>query len=106
MGLFNIKLQDPEFYTLAEESSVITIDKTNKTIRLEGVDKVFHYQQHEIEETLLESGGVLPLYNQFRIKVFRHITVPKVKSGRKPGEVDPVNGMGLTDGPKPVSIEW
>ncbi|KAM0269656.1 hypothetical protein ACHAQH_009676 [Verticillium albo-atrum] len=35
MGLFNIGIQDPEFYAVAKEDSVITIDKDAKTIRIE-----------------------------------------------------------------------
>ncbi|VUC35914.1 unnamed protein product [Clonostachys rosea] len=81
MGLFNLKIQDPEFYDAAVEDSVITIDKDNQTIRLEGVDKVFKYEQSKIEQTLLDSGGILPLYNQFGRRVFRHITSSKAKPG-------------------------
>lgn len=85
MGLFNIKIQDPAFYAAAQEDCEITIDKPAKTISIAGVDQVFHYEQHGIEETLLEAGGVLPLYSKFGTKVFRHITAPKVKSGRGDG---------------------
>ncbi|KAM0328536.1 hypothetical protein ACHAQA_004943 [Verticillium albo-atrum] len=87
MGLFNIKLQDPEFYSIAQEGSAITIDKDAKTIQIEGVETLFHYQQSAIEQTLLDSGGVLPLYGQFGRKVFRHITMPKVRGSRKRKEV-------------------
>lgn len=82
MGLFNIKIQDEAFYAAAQEDCEITINKSDKTIAIQGVERVFHYEQHAIEDTLLEAGGVLPLYSKFGTKVFRHITAPKVKNGR------------------------
>lgn len=106
MGLFNIKLQDPEFYKHAQEDSVITIDKDTKTIRIEGYDKVFYYQQSEIEETLLEAGGVLPLYSQLGSNVFRRITMPRVKGVRKrPASSDPCS-MSLSGEEKSGNIDW
>lgn len=106
MGLFNIKLQDLDFYKIAQEDSVITIDKDNKTICIEGYKNVFYYQQSDIEETLLDAGGVLPLYSQFGGKVFRRITMPKVKGGRKRKEL----GSGFTtealDCSEPSTFEW
>lgn len=100
MGLFNIKLLDPDFYVNACEDSIITIDKNNKTVHIGGVDKVYHYQQSEIEETMLDAGGVMPLYNQFGSTVFRHITAPKRKDGRQRG-----NHNGIGDATQP-SKDW
>ncbi|KAI7764302.1 hypothetical protein LZL87_013642 [Fusarium oxysporum] len=68
MGLFNIKINDPRFYELAQEDSVITINKDNKTIQIEGSDMTFYYVQLDVEEALIESGGVLPLYSEARNK--------------------------------------
>ncbi len=100
MGLFNIKLQDPEFYAAAQEDAVITIDKDAKTIQIEGVAKIFEYEQSDIEQTLLDSGGVLPLYGQFGRQVFRHITMPKVTGSRKRKEIDPVDPGVFSDTPR------
>lgn len=85
MGLFNIKLQDPDFYANVREDTVVTIDKDQKKITIEGYDKVFFYQQSQVEETLLDAGGVLPLYKQFSTNVFRQITkqAPKTSVKRK-----------------------
>ncbi|KAF4451016.1 3-isopropylmalate dehydrogenase [Fusarium albosuccineum] len=105
MGLFNIKLQDPEFYEVAQEDSVISIDKENKTITVEGHDGVFYYEQSDIEETLLESGGVLPLHSQLGSKVFRRITMPRVKGGRKK-EVGNTCITGLLDNDQNSSFDW
>lgn len=98
MGLFNIKLDDPAFYEAAREDAVITIDKDAKTICIDGVDEVFSYQQSQIEQTLLDSGGVLPLYGQFGRKVFRHITTPKVRGSRKRKEIDPIHTAVFSGG--------
>ncbi|CAH0018776.1 unnamed protein product [Clonostachys rhizophaga] len=97
MGLFNIKLQDDEFYQNAQEDSAIVIDKESKTVQIEGYDKVFHYRQSDIEETLLQAGGVLPLYSKLGSKVFRSITMPRVKAGKKKAQ----NGNGKQ---QPVSL--
>jgi hypothetical protein len=81
MGLFNITLSDPEFYILVNEGSIVIIDRQARTVQIEGTDKVFHYQQSEIEKTLLEAGGVLPLYNRFGPSVFRKISSANTGQG-------------------------
>lgn len=83
MGLFNIVFQDPDFYDNVHEDSVIEINKDEKTITVDGLDRVFHFHHTPIEETLLDAGGVLPLYGEFGTQVFRKITVPPPKTGRK-----------------------
>jgi homoaconitate hydratase len=83
MGLFSIKLQDPDFYASANEDSIIEINKDEKTIAIEGLSKVFRYDHTIIEETLLDAGGVLPLYGEFGTSVFRKITAPPLKHGKK-----------------------
>ncbi|KAJ4255972.1 hypothetical protein NW762_009046 [Fusarium torreyae] len=106
MGLFNIKLQDHRFYELAQEDSVITINKDGKTIQIEGYCESFPYQQSDVEETLIESGGVLPLYSQLGRKVFRHITLPKVKGGRKRPRGSVSSSAGVSGSDRNSSIEW
>ncbi|KAM5519539.1 aconitase family protein [Fusarium oxysporum f. sp. phaseoli] len=100
MGLFSIKIQDPRFYELAREDSVITINKDNKTIHIEGSDITFHYMQSEVEEALVESGGVLPLYSKLGKGVFRHLTAPKIKGGSRAGHgngTDSFSSRGSAD---------
>lgn len=106
MGLYNIKLQDQDFYDIAQEDSVITIDKDSRTMQIEGYEKVFPYRQSDIEATLLEAGGVLPLYSQFGKKVFRRITAPRVKTGKKRESSRNSLTMGLLDKAAPLSFEW
>ncbi|KAJ5950025.1 Aconitase/3-isopropylmalate dehydratase large subunit alpha/beta/alpha subdomain 1/3 [Penicillium verhagenii] len=74
MGLFNITLPDANFYALANEDSVVIIDRQARTVQVEGNGHVFHYQQSEMEKTLLDAGGVLPLYKRFGRSVFREIS--------------------------------
>ncbi|KAH7468220.1 putative aconitate hydratase [Fusarium oxysporum f. sp. matthiolae] len=100
MGLFSIKIQDPRFYELAQEDSVITINKDNKTIHIEGSDITFPYMQSEVEEALVESGGVLPLYSKLGKGVFRHLTAPKIKGGSRAGHgngTDSFSSRGSAD---------
>ena len=106
MGLFNIKLQDPRFYELAQEDSVITINKDDKTIHIEGSDEAFRYEQSEVEETLIEAGGVLPLYSKLGRKVFRHITVSKVKGRRARAQGSASSDSGCSTGDGSLSIDW
>ncbi|KAJ6115222.1 Aconitase/3-isopropylmalate dehydratase large subunit alpha/beta/alpha subdomain 1/3 [Penicillium sp. IBT 16267x] len=92
MGLFNITLPDPEFYSLANEDSIVIIDREAKTVQVGGTDQIFNYQQSEMEKTLLEAGGVLPLYNRFGRSVFREISNTNAKrsmgsSGARAGKV-------------------
>ncbi|KAL4928987.1 uncharacterized protein BDV17DRAFT_281562 [Aspergillus undulatus] len=95
MGLFNIKIQDDDFYAQVGEDSVVTIEKDNKTIRVEGASKVFHYEQSEIEEALLEAGGVMPLYTRFGNAVFRQLTKPKRKQPHLDG-IDKTNELSCS----------
>ncbi|RBR10194.1 uncharacterized protein FIESC28_09580 [Fusarium coffeatum] len=106
MGLFNIKLQDPRFYELAHEDAVITINKDDKTIHIEGSEEAFRYEQSEVEETLIEAGGVLPLYSKLGRKVFRHITVPKIKGRRTRTQGSASSDSGCSTGDASSSIDW
>jgi homoaconitate hydratase len=86
MGLFSIKLQEQKFYDNVHEDSVLTINKDTKTIQIKGYSKLFTYEQSEIEERLLDAGGVMPLYTEFGNAVFRQLTKPKTvksKTGSK-----------------------
>ncbi|KAF5975154.1 LEU2-beta-isopropyl-malate dehydrogenase [Fusarium coicis] len=99
----HIKIQDHRFYELALEDSVITIDKDAKRIQIEGSDVTFRYMQSEVEEALVESGGVLPLYSKLGKGVFRHLTAPKVKAGKG---VKNVNVPGSLGSRERTDISW
>lgn len=73
MGLYNIVMKDPTFYEYAKEDVGITIDKSQKLIMLDNTKKVFPYTISTLEETLLDSGGVVSLYKKFDKALFRHL---------------------------------
>lgn len=105
MGLFNVRLQDPDFYASAHEDSIIEINKEEKTIAIEGQSKVFHYNHAAIEETLLDAGGVLPLYGEFGSSVFRKITAPPLKHGKK-RKADNQESLAHDDQKGSGMLEW
>ncbi|KAL4901752.1 hypothetical protein BDW74DRAFT_169953 [Aspergillus multicolor] len=86
MGMFSITLPDAEFYAHVQEDSIVTIDRGKNTVQIEGFDGIFTYQQSEMEKTLLEAGGVLPLYSQFGRAVFREIAW--ANTSRSTGQTD------------------
>jgi homoaconitate hydratase len=104
MGLFNIKMQDSRFYELAQEDAIITINKDYRTVMIEGFDEVFCYEQSEVEEILIDAGGVLPLYSKLGRGLFRHITVPKARRGRERTQRSVSNSSGCSTGD--TSIDW
>jgi hypothetical protein len=107
MGLYNITLQDDAFYADVSEGSTVIIDKEQKTVRVEGFDQVFRYQHSEIEETLLEVGGILPLYNQFGRTVFRQMISTKDKQSKTGREAGTVIAPALHEGKKKqTKLDW
>lgn len=106
MGLYSIKLNTQAFFDIVKEDSVLEINKDTKTIHIEGVTETFTYQKSDIEETLLDAGGVLPLYNQIGKQVFRHITRSKVPGGKKRKKNGCDNGMGFSMESDPPSLDW
>ncbi|ETS78452.1 hypothetical protein PFICI_10514 [Pestalotiopsis fici W106-1] len=80
MGLFNAIITDDDFYQHATEGSTITVDKDQKIITICGVDKTFRYESSWIEDTLLNAGGILPLYHLHGTSLFRHLTSSKTKN--------------------------
>lgn len=73
MGLYNTVVLDEDFYTHAQEGVKITIDRRGKTIKLDGYDKLFSFTHTQIEDTLLEAGGIVPLYGLHGRHVFSEI---------------------------------
>ena len=73
MGLYNTVISDEDFYTHAQEGVKITIDRKNKTIKLDGYDKIFSFTHTQIEDTLLEAGGIVPFYGLHGRHVFSEI---------------------------------
>ena len=105
MGLFNVKLEDPALFGMVHEDSIVTINKDTKTLYIEGVTKTFEYHQSGIEETLLDAGGVLPLYNQIGRQVFRHITQKSGKCGKKRTRSNADRSTGFSLEPEPPRLD-
>ena len=83
MGLFNVTVLDEEFYQCATEDKALTIDKLAKTLQIEGVPRKFGYTHSYLEETLLEAGGILNLYDIHGLNIFRNIVRPKAAAGKQ-----------------------
>ncbi|KAH8812090.1 3-isopropylmalate dehydratase [Xylogone sp. PMI_703] len=92
-GLLGIKLEDEEFYKLAQEGAEITINVKEREITCGG--KVFPFRLDQIEEELLSSGGLLQVYDKFGTQLFKKlqeasskiskkIPIPSSSSGTKP----------------------
>ena len=97
MGLYNIRILDDNFYTLAVEGATITIDKERKTLAIDGYDRSFSYEHAWIENVLLDSGGILPLYDLYGKSMFRAIsTKASTKEGKKNAKIPELHGR--TDG--------
>ena len=89
MGLYNIRIMDDTFYALAIEGATINIDKERKELRIDGHSQVFTYEHAWIENVLLDSGGILPLYDLYGKSMFRAITAKastndEIKKARNP----------------------
>jgi hypothetical protein len=105
MGLYNIVMKDPKFYECAVEDATITVDKDRKVIIIHGVDEVFPYNISSLEETLLDSGGVVSLYKKFDKALFRHLVSlggAKKRSGKAAAATNSVSNCGKS-GP---TLDW
>ena len=88
MGLYSAVILDEEFYSHTQEGVGITIDRKHKTIALEGLDRLFSYTHMQIEDTLLEAGGIVPLYALYGRHVFSEITSIPSQGGKGPLSVN------------------
>lgn len=74
MGLFNARICEDDFYEHAIEGAVLSVDKAARTLKIDGVDRVWRYEHSAIEAELLEAGGVLSLYHLYGNSLFRELT--------------------------------
>lgn len=70
-GLLGIKLEDEEFYKLAQEGEQVSINLRDREIHCGG--KVFPFRLDPIEEKLLSSGGLLQVYDKFGTQLFKKL---------------------------------
>lgn len=67
-GLLGIKIQDEEFYQLAQEGAEITIDVENRQIHIGG--KTFPFVLDAIQQQLLAEGGLISTYEKYGPELF------------------------------------
>src|SRR5271155_5862619 len=70
-GLLGIRLDNDEFYGLAEEDAEISLDIRKRIITYVGKD--FAFELDPIEEALLSAGGLLSVYNRYGTSLFRKL---------------------------------
>lgn len=91
MNLMGVIVRDAEFYELAIEGSVVTVDVPSRTVTVAGSDKTFPFTLSRMEERFLQAGGVEKLYKTFRKELFKAL----VKGPKLPSK--PVSGCGDDD---------
>lgn len=97
-------MKDPVFYENAVEDAVITIDKDRKVISIEGVDQEFLYSISTLEETLLDTGGVVSLYKKFDKALFRHLV--SLGGGKKRASKSGSSHAGSGCGKSGPTLDW
>lgn len=82
--------------------------RTRRLFKSRASKKVFGYQHSDIEETLLEAGGILPLYSRYGRAVFRQMTAAKSQQPANSNRVDVVDAptfQGRTRQTK-TGLDW
>src|SRR5271169_770839 len=81
-GLLGIRLNDDQFYDLAQEDADLTVDLTRKIISCKG--REFRFKLDPIEVTLLAAGGLLNVYTHYGTSLFRKLqAAAKTEVGSK-----------------------
>lgn len=70
-GLLGIRLNNDEFYELAQEGVEVSVDIAKRIISCGG--KEFTFDLDPIEEALLRAGGLLSVYNRYGTTLFRQL---------------------------------
>src|SRR5437764_814935 len=68
-GLLGIRLQDEEFYALAEEGTAVLLDLEARCVTCRG--REFGFAVGGIEMALLREGGLVKVYEKFGKGLFR-----------------------------------
>lgn len=70
-GLLGIRMNNDEFYKLAQEDAHITIDMEKKILTCEG--REFKFKLDPIEQALLQAGGLLNVYRRYGTSLFQQL---------------------------------
>lgn len=94
-GLMGIKLQDDDFYRLAQEGEEVEIDIKNRKIHCAG--RTWDFRLDRIQEQLLAEGGLLSTYERYGPSLFSKLQSLDVKG----------NGNVQKDSAgEPGTLEW
>jgi homoaconitate hydratase len=86
-GLLGIRLNNDEFYGLAQEGADVTVDIEKKVVTC--LTKEFPFDLDPIEEALFRAGGLLNVDNRFGTALFRQLQSTAIRSSdKKNGLVD------------------
>jgi homoaconitate hydratase len=96
-GLLGIKLDDEEFYGLAQEGAEVSIDIRNRLIHCCG--STFSSGLDPIQQELLSSGGLLRVYNQFGAELFKKLQISAMLADKLPKNIQAPNYKANT-------VEW
>ena len=75
LGLLGIEIRNEAFYDAATDDALVTIDVPTRTIRVgKGSEvKEFNFKMAEMEQKLLEYGGISTAYKSFKNELWKHM---------------------------------
>jgi len=97
-GLLGIKLDDEDFYALAEEGMYVSIDVCNHVIICGG--RTFPFRLDPIQQELLSSGGLIKVYNQFGAELFKKLQISAMLADKVPKDIQ------FPDRKTNTMVEW
>lgn len=106
MGLYSAIVTDERFYQHAQEGRSITIDPARKVIAVDGCEDTFSYKHSMLEETLLDAGGIVPLYERYGKGLFSALITPKSGGSVKPGAQQTFKMGVFQPEDKRAGLEW
>lgn len=70
-ALLGIVINDEDFHNAAKEGAQVSVDVTNRSVRVEGVDRAFTFALTQLEENFLYGGGLKNLFKRYKTDLFR-----------------------------------
>jgi len=101
-GLIGIKLQDDEFYRLAQEGEEVVIDIKNRSIHCGG--QTWAFRLDRIQEQLLAEGGLIRTYERFGPSLFAKLQSSDARPDRSNGRLD--HDVQRQDSTEEKSLDW
>ncbi|KIX93949.1 uncharacterized protein Z520_10286 [Fonsecaea multimorphosa CBS 102226] len=101
-GLMGIKLQDDDFYQLAQEGEEVVIDVKNRQIHCGG--RTWDFRLDRIQEQLLAEGGLISTYERYGPSLFSKLQSLDQKAGN--ASRDAAEAGFVEESSKTTSLEW